>query len=402
MIKKVLLALLLVFLVMGVINWNKVYRLYKVLTLFESESISENFRTMTSFFPYNAANPPENPYFFPVKTSSITLPDQFFAGDSLIITSDFLDFTLTDGLLVLSYDSIVYENYSNGFTETDLHISWSMSKSVISALFGIAISEGKIGSIEEKVTDYLPELTGTGYDGVRIKDVLQMSSGVEFNEDYGDFYSDINRMGRYIALGKSMDEFAASLTSARTPGTYNHYVSIDTHVLGMILKRATNKTLTAYMEEKLWKPIGAENEARWIVDDKGMEFALGGLNITLRDYARLGKLYLDSGRWNGQQIVPENWVLASLTPDAPHLMPGENPNSSSDTGYGFQWWIPESTEGEFLARGIYNQFIYVNPTHNVVITKLSSNYHFKNEEVNSFKLTMGLFRQIVKDLKQNI
>jgi CubicO group peptidase (beta-lactamase class C family) len=370
MVKKILLALLLIILVFSLYNWNKVYRLYKVLTLFEAENISENFRSMTSFFPYNSAKASENPYLFPVSTTRISLPNQFFAGDSLINTKDFLDFTLTDGFMILSNDTIVYESYSNGFIETDLHISWSMSKSVISALFGIAISEGKIGSIEEKVTDYLPELTGTGYDDVRIKDVLQMSSGVGFNEDYGDFFSDINRMGRYIALGKSMDEFASSLTRARTPGTFNHYVSIDTHVLGMILKKSTGKELATYMEEKLWNPLGAESEARWIVDDRGMEFALGGLNITLRDYARLGKLYLDSGRWNGKQIVPEDWVLASLTPDAPHLMPGDNPYSSSDTGYGFQWWVPESSEGEFLARGIYNQFIYVNPTHKIVIIQL--------------------------------
>lgn len=399
MIRKILLALSVLLVVLLLFNATKLKRLYKVLTLFDEQNIMENFRSMTTFFPYNEASPASNPDFF-TNGSPITLPDTFYYNDSLIQTAEFLEWSRTDGFLILADDSIIFESYMNDFKEDDLHISWSMSKSVVSALFGIAISEGLIGSIEESVTDYLPELMGSGYEGVRIKDVLQMSSGVRFNEDYGDFNSDINRMGRYIALGSSMDEFSASLENEKAPGTYNHYVSIDTHVLGMILKKATGRPLTQYLEEKLWQPIGAEFPARWIVDDAGMEFALGGLNITLRDYTRLGKLFLDTGRWNGQQIVSADWVIASLTPDAPHLMPGDNPMSSNTFGYGFQWWILPGDEGEFLARGIYNQFIYVNPTRKVVITKLSSHHLFKNETISSLEITMALFREILQQLPQ--
>jgi len=141
-----------------------------------------------------------------------------------------------------------------------LNISWSVGKSFVSALVGIAIEEGYIESIQIPVSDYVPELKGTGYDGVSLKDVLQMSSGVRFNEDYDDFFSDIKRMGRVIAMGDSINEFAASLEREREPGTFNHYVSMDTQVIGMVLKATTGKDLSLYLEEKIWKKIGMQSE----------------------------------------------------------------------------------------------------------------------------------------------
>jgi CubicO group peptidase (beta-lactamase class C family) len=320
-------------------------------------------------------------------------------NDSTISTQAFLDFTLTDALLIIQHDSIKYEYYGNGFKQNDHHISWSMAKSVVSALVGIAIQEGKIKSIEQTVTDYLPDFKGTGYDNVRVKDVLQMSSGVGFNEDYGDFNSDINVMGRYFALGMPMADFAKRLKREREPGTFNHYVSIDTQVLGMILVKATGKSISDYMNEKLWSQINAEDDAYWIVDKAGMEFALGGLNLTARDYAKVGQLFLDSGKWKGKQIVPQQWVRASVTPDAPHVMPGKRDNAILADGYGFQWWIPFGAKDEFDAQGIYDQFIYVDPDKDLVIVKLSSNYHFKTDKKRIFhELEIALFRAIAEKI----
>lgn len=378
---------------------QEAYQLYKVLTFFEKEEISYNFKSIHKIFNVNVVPQPTNSFNFPSAKNQISLPEKFNARDSSLTTQAFLDFTLTDALLIIRHDSILYEYYGNGFTAGDHHISWSMAKSVVSALFGIALEEGKIKSIEQTVTDYLPEFKGTGYDGVRIKDVLQMSSGVGFNEDYGDFNSDINVMGRYFALGMPMGDFAKRLKRARQPGTYNHYVSIDTQVLGMILVKATGRSITDYMEEKLWSKIGAEDEAFWIVDKTGMEFALGGLNCTAKDYAKVGQLFLDSGRWQGKQIVPEAWVRASVTPDAPHVMPGKRNSADRKDGYGFQWWIPFGGEDEFDAQGIYDQFIYIDPDKDVVIVKLSSNYHFKNDKNGLFHdLEIGLFRSIIEKI----
>lgn len=322
--------------------------------------------------------------------------------DSTLNTQAYLDFTLTDALLIVRHDTLIYEYYANQFKPEDRHISWSMSKSVVSALIGIAISEGKIKSIEEKVTDYLPEFAGTGYDRVRIKDVLQMSSGVGFNEDYGDFNSDINVMGRYFALGMPMADFAKTLKRVREPGTYNHYVSVDTQILGMILTKATGRSITDYMSEKLWSKIGAEADAYWIVDKTGMEFAIGGLNVIARDYAKLGQLFLDSGKWQGKPVVPAEWVRASVTPDAPHVMPGRRSSASEEDGYGFQWWIPYGAEDEFNAQGIYTQFIYIDPDKDLVIVKLSSNYHFKNDDKGFFHdAEITLYRKIVQQITAN-
>lgn len=403
MVKKIFLGLagLLVaaFLVVALFYRQEAYQLYKVLTFFDKENISDNFKQVHTIFRVSVVPQPAQPRSFAVAKQFITLPEKFTARDSSVVTQAFLDYSLTDALLVVRHDSIVYEYYGNNFTAHDHHISWSMAKSVVSALLGIAIAEGKIESIEQTVTDYLPEFKGTGYDGVRIKDVLQMSSGVGFNEDYGDFNSDINVMGRYFALGMPMADFAKRLQRVRQPGTYNHYVSIDTQVLGMILVKATGQSITNYMNEKLWSKIGAEDEAFWIVDNTGMEFALGGLNCIARDYAKLGQLFLDSGRWQGKQIVPEAWVRASVTPDAPHVMPGKRASADRKDGYGFQWWIPYGGEDEFNAQGIYDQFIYVDPDKDLVIVKLSSNYHFKNDKGGLFHdLEIGLFRAMVNTM----
>ena len=327
---------------------------------------------------------------FPVG-ETVDLPENFLFENKSYNSKQYLDSSFTTGFLVIQNDSIIYEKYFQGNTESSQHISWSMAKSFVSALFGIAMQEGYIKSIEQKVEEYLPELIGTGYEGVRIKDVLQMSVGVKFNEDYGDFNSDINKWGRAFALGSSQNKFASTLTREEEPGTNLHYVSINTHVLGMIIAKATGKSLSKYLEEKLWKPMGMEYNAYWLCDNQGMEVALGGLNITLRDYAKLGQLYLNKGNWHGVQIIPENWVIASITPDAPHLMPEKN-----KLGYGYQWWIPFGDEAEFMASGVYNQKIYINPTTKTVIVQNSANYRF-NEKNNAYAksfVILELFRKI--------
>jgi CubicO group peptidase (beta-lactamase class C family) len=224
-----------------------------------------------------------------------------------------------------------------------------------------------------------------------------MSSGVGFNEDYGDPFSDINRMGPSMALGSLLD-FAATLERARPPGTLQHYVSVDTQVLGTILVRATGQDLAAYASEKLWQPLGMEFDAVWLLDGTGMEWAFGGLNASLRDFARFGWLYLNGGSRNGKQIVPEAWVRASVTPDAPHLMPGPKPNSSNEMGYGYQWWIPSEPDGDFMALGVYGQTIYVDPKNRLVIVKNSVDRDFQKNGFENGRIALALWRTIAADL----
>lgn len=372
---------------------SNLVRLYKAITLYDADKITENFVSMYQIFPAKVIPPSQTPFVF--ETNLQPLPQSFYIDGETIAVPEFLAHSRTTSLLVVKNGELVAEEYFLGMTQDQQHISFSVAKSFVSALFGIALEEGYIDSIEQRVTDYVPELIGTGYDNVRIKDVLQMSSGVKFNEDYGDFSSDINRFSRAIAFGQSLDEFSASLTRQREPGTYHHYVSIDTQVLGMVLTRALDVSLTDYLQEKIWQPLGMEHMGYWLRDDQNMELALGGLNVTPRDYAKFGWLFANQGNWQGQQLVPAQWVADSTTADAPHLMPGENnPASSSSYGYGFQWWIPLGAEDEFVAQGIYHQFIYIDPDQSLVIVKTSANHQYNDRSYQWGKKHLALFRSI--------
>ncbi|MFQ3236276.1 MAG: CubicO group peptidase (beta-lactamase class C family) [Paraglaciecola sp.] len=381
---------------------TEIKRLYLVITLYDEDKIVYNFLNMHKIFHATELQASTKPFKFQPSNNEYTkLPTHFRFADKDIQVADFLKESRSTGLLVIKNDHIITENYYLGHSENKVHTSFSMSKSFISALFGIAIKDGYIANIEQSVTDYVPQLKGSGYDGVRIKDVLQMSSGVEFNEDYGDFHSDINRFGRSMAFGTSLDEFAASLKRGREPGTYNHYVSIDTQVLGMILTRATGLRLSDYLQDKIWQPLGMEQKAYWVTDDTGMEVALCCLSVGLKDYAKLARLYLHQGNWNGQQIIPAQWVKDSTFPDAPHLMAGvDNPHSSSTLGYGFQWWLPLGGQDEFMAIGIYGQYIYIDPDRDLIIVKNSANHRYTEPTAQWTDQHLALFRAISQQVKE--
>ncbi len=380
------------------VNHERLTRLYVAVTLFEADNITGNFLNMNRTFEAREVTRSGPVFELPKSAYPLSLPEQFDLDDAQLSVDTFLAETGTNGLLILQNDEIKFEQYYQGHTPEGRHISWSMAKSFTSALLGVAVDEGHIDSIHQPVTDYVPQLKGSGYDGVSIKDVMQMSSGVKFNEDYGDFYSDINRMGRIFAMNGALDDFVASLTREREPGTVNHYVSMDTQVLGMVLVAATDRSITDYMEEKLWHKLGVEQNAYWLIDSKGMEMAFGGLNASLRDYARFGRLYLNLGNWNGEQLVPRQWILDSWTMDAPHLLPKEK---SSETGlgwgYGYQWWIP--SEGEYLAVGVYNQFIYIKPDQNLVIVKNSANPDYTEPDNLSNDQSLAFFRTLAAQLR---
>ncbi len=358
--------------VFAVVERATIRRVLYARTLFTGADQVQNFRRMASIFPVHTLPAAAHPAPFE-SGSPMSLPETYRYDGQSRSTEQFLKTTDTTGLLVLKDSQVVYEKYWRGVDAGTHWISFSLCKSFVSALVGIAVSEGSIKSIEDPVTQYLPDLRGSAYDGVRIKDILQMSSGASWNEDYSDPSSDINRFAKTFAFGGSFDAFVKTLKKDRAPGTFNRYNSMDTQVLGMLLRRVTHRSLTDYLSEKLWQPLGMDSGAEWIVDDEGSEFAAGGLNATLRDYARLGELYRRQGLWNGKQLVDANWVKASITPDAPHLQPGVRSSSDSGFGYGLQWWVPDNS-GAFSGIGIYNQFIYVSADRRIVIAKISANH----------------------------
>ena len=373
------LALILAFVLVGFWKREEITRLLAVNTLFDAERIVSNFSNMDGAFlhtdiPIN----PDTQSALPIG-ADMTMPTDYAAWVA--------DRSVT-ATLVLRDGNIVHEAYYQGTQQDDLRISWSMAKSYLSALFGILVDEGVIASLDAPVTDYAPMLAGGAYDGATIRNVLQMTSGVTFDEDYLDYDSDINKMGRVLALGGKMDDFAAGLTDTFAPaGETWKYTSIDTHVIGMVARGATGRDIADLMAEKLIGKLGLERQPYYLTDGVGVAFVLGGLNITVRDYARFGQMILQNGKWQGQQIVPADWIATSTRPSAP-TEPGK-------VGYGYQWWIPVgATPGQFMGRGIYGQYLYIDQSAGVVIVVTAADRQFRDAGVNRGNINM--FRQIVE------
>lgn len=363
---RIVLALVLAALVVGLWKREEIKRLMAVNTLFDEGRIVSNFSNMDRAFlsvpvPRGAGPVSDLP-----QGTAMTLPEG---------VADWIERRAVTSLLVLHEGRIVHESYHRGTGPGDRRISWSVAKSFLSALFGIAVAEGHIVSLDDPVTAYAPMLAGSVYEGPTIRHLLQMTSGVDFDEDYLDYESDINRMGRVLALGGTMDGFAASLTArAAPPGTRWHYVSIDTHVLAMVLRGATGRALPGLMSEKLIVPLGFEAEPYFLTDGEGVAFALGGLNVTTRDYARFGLMVARMGRHGGVQIVPEDWIAASTTPSAP-TEPGK-------LQYGYHWWMPsDAHSGEVFGHGIYGQYIYIDRARDAVIVVTSADRGFREPGV---------------------
>ena len=326
MIKKILVLLTIIILIAIFVYKDLYTRVTVIGTLFSGEEQYENLNRFYKFINSSTLIPSSAPINFKSR-KTISLPVSFNLNNVEIETENFLQRTDTSALLILKNGEIQFEQYWLTGGEDVQWMSMSVAKSFISALVGIAIRDGHINNIEEAISDYVPELKNSPYNNVRIKDVLQMSSGASWDENYSDPESDINRWANIFALGGSFDEFIQTLSNDFEPGTINHYNSMDTQALGMLVNRATGKSITNYMTEMLWHPMGAVNEGYWLLDSEGMEMAFAGLNATARDYAKFGELYRLDGELNGQQIVPKSWVKDSITPDGPHLTPGDNPLS---------------------------------------------------------------------------
>ena len=342
--------------------------------LFSGVPQYNNFARMQHLSTVTNMIPSEHPFEF-ADGARISLPTTYeFEGDTRNVHS-LLGATHTSALLVLKQGAVRYEEYWLSGGREVQWTSYSVAKSFVSALVGIALSEGSIRSFEDPINEYAVGLNGSAYDGVRIKDVLQMSSGARWNEDYSDHDSEIYRLSEATGPGGSFDKFMASMPRETEPGTRCMYNSADTQALGMLVAGATGVSLTEYMQEKLYTPLGMESQGHWVTDSVGRELAYAGLLMTARDFAKLGELYRNGGSWQGQQIVPSEYVGASIRADAPHLRPG-GPIVGDHTfgpGYGYQWWLPAGDFGDYTAIGVYNQYIYVDPNRDTVIVKLSAN-----------------------------
>jgi CubicO group peptidase (beta-lactamase class C family) len=278
---------------------------------------------------------------------------------------DYLDRNPATGLLIAKDDTILYEHYQYARTDRDRLLSQSMAKTITAMLVGIALDENRIRSIDDLASHYVPALANTEYGGTTLRTLLQMSSGVDFSENY-DSADDIAQLSRDLTEGRDPALSVARFnTRVAPPGTRFHYASSETEVLGLVLRAATGVAVADYLREKIWQPIGAEADASWAIDGTGQELAFCCFNAVLRDYARLGRLLAYDGAWEGRQLIPRQWMLDATTPRASGpLAPG---TATPYFGYGYQTWLFPGEPRRFALLGIRGQTIMVDPASKLVM-----------------------------------
>ena len=297
-------------------------------------------------------------FIFPVAETGKE-PRELHLKDKSYPFEQYLENNKTVAFLIIKNDTIQYEKYWDKFDASSIVPSFSMAKSITSILIGCAIDDKFIQSEKEPITNYIPELKANGFEKVTIAHLLQMTSGLKFNEGYTNPFGDVATFYYGTNLRKAINKMQLK----SEPGTKFEYLSGNTQLLGLVLERALkDKTITAYLEERIWKPLEMEYDASWSLDRKkdGLEKSFCCINARARDYAKIGRLYLNKGKWNGKQIVSEEWVTKSTKIDT---------TNGSAGFYQYQWWLPTQT-GDFMAQGILGQYIYVHPHKNLIIVRL--------------------------------
>ncbi|MCU0442679.1 MAG: beta-lactamase family protein [Bacteroidia bacterium] len=324
-----------------------------------------NFSNITDYriFPSRQLSASEKPFTFYKNHNKQLRIDSFWYAGKAVDFDQFMRKNKTVAFLVLRNDTIVTERYYSGYDSASIIASFSMAKSYISALIGCAIHDGLIQNVNDPITRYIPEMSKNGFDAVSIEHLLQMTSGIDFNESY------YNPFGHAAAFyyGKNLDKKTMKLKLKWKPGTQFEYTSGSTQLLGLVLKRALKQeTITAYFERKLWKPMQMEFDASWSLDERdGMEKAFCCLNARARDFAKFGRLYLNNGNWNGQQLVPADWVAKSTVADT---------QNGGVRYYKYQWWLDDEDTNQYCAQGHLGQYIFIDKAKKVIVVRLGSGY----------------------------
>jgi len=262
-------------------------------------------------------------------------------------------------LLIVQGGKLRLERYGLGFDGDGRWTSFSVAKSFTSTLVGAALKDGLIKSMDDKVSDYLPDMKGSAYDDVSLRQLLTMTSGVQWNEDYGDPQSDVARFNNHKPEPgvDALVSYMRRLPRAAPAGTRWHYSTGETNLIGLVLAAAIHKPLAQYLQEKIWQPAGMEQQATWLLSKTGKEISGCCVQAAPRDYARLGQFILEGAQVNGQSILPDGWLQQATHKQADIGAPGR--------GYGYQWWTYDS--GSFAARGIFGQGIFIDPARQLVI-----------------------------------
>ena len=312
-------------------------------------------------------------HFAPGRRDSVPDTVQYKDGEVLkrVALTELLRSTSTHAFIVIRDSQLLYENYFNSYARDSLCTAWSLSKSVTSALVGVAISEGYIKSLDDPITNYLPELKVKGFDAITIRNLLTMGSGIQYRISFFP-WDEFVLAGYYPNLRQLL---LSDLKIMEPPGQSFHYNNFNTELIGMILERTTGRPPSQYLQDKIWKPTGMEYPATWSVDSEQDNFELTPILLNARaiDLAKFGRLYLNDGNWNGNQIVSDHWVVESTIRDLNDHRPWETFSRWQDKGgyYKYFWWGISQGKSDYSYMGIgtYGQFIFVSPKTRVVIVR---------------------------------
>ncbi len=328
--------------------------------------------------------------------------------DGRIITlGSFLTETYTDGFMVMHKGEVVSEKYFNGMQPNTLHLLQSVSKTMVGSLVGILIGQGKIDP-QTKIGEYVPELAKSGYGDARVQDVLDMRTGVKFNEDYTDPNAEFIQLD--IASGwrgrgdrtcpDTIYGLLESIPKERQHGEYFQYRSVDSDVLGWVCERTGGARLATLLSREIWSKLGAEQDANVTLDRVGTCLADGGISTSLRDLTRFAQMHLHNGFFNGQQIVPEAFIKASRhgSTEAFKVLYSGFVEHYPNAAYSNQCWVSDSEQGIYSARGVFGQYIYVDPGAEITIVKFSTWPDFLNPEwsVNTYRAYSAISNALTK------
>jgi CubicO group peptidase (beta-lactamase class C family) len=328
------------------------------------------FRNIDRLFPTRTVSHSTKPYPLPPASALLGVVN-FSDGGKRYDLDDYLELNRVAGLLVLKDGRIALEKYRLGNSERTRWMSMSIAKSITSTLIGAALKDGYIAALSDPVTKYVPALRGSAYEGVSVRDVLMMSSGVRWDETYTDPRSDRRRLleAQISQVPGSAIALMSSLPRAAAPGTVNNYNTGETQVAGEIVRSAVGRALATYLSERIWSRFGMEADAKWWLDSEGgHEIGGSGFSAILRDYGRFGLFLLNGGIAGGESILPDGWTREATTPKVLHR--------GTPLEYGYLWW-PGTTAASrrdraYAAEGIFGQFIYINPAARVVIVVWSA------------------------------
>ena len=325
-------------------------------------------------FPERMLETSDSPFEFSLNLDEARVRSQFEFGSDIDDFDTFLEDNHTQAFIVIQDDTILYERYFNAARRDSIVTSFSIAKSFTSALIGIAIAEGYLQSVDDPITDYLPELAerDPAFANITIRNLLMMSSGIKYSEPPDNattyYYPDL----RQLALEKTK--------IVDPPGAYFHYNNFHPLLLGMILERATGTTVANYLQEKIWKPIGMQYTGSWSLDEAGFEKMESGINGRALDFAKFGRLFLNNGSWSGKQVIPAAWVAESTQADTSVDYDSyyyDNFIFADGQGYyKYMWWgiQRDARNYDFIALGNHGQLIYISPKTNLIILRFGESY----------------------------